>query len=488
VKRFRLPVLVLVTAFVAFAPPARGQPADESGFATLPPYGRWTGDFDELRQKRQIRILVPYSKTLYFIDKGRELGTVAELGRAFEAWLNKRHKTRSLPIHVAFVPTIRDRLIPALLAGEGDIVAANMTVTPARSQQVVFSVPVSRNVNEILVTGPASPQIASIEDLAGQPIYVRASSSYFEHLLELGETFAARGLQQIDVTPIDEELEDEDLLEMVNAGLLPYAVVDDQKATLWTQVLPHLGARPDIVLHADGETAWAVRPESPQLLAEVNAFLSAGGGGGNLVQILRRKYYGDPRLVKEAYGRRDQGKFNRLIDLFRRHGQAYGFDPLMVAAQGYQESRLDQSLRSPRGAVGVMQLLPSTAADPNVNVRGIEKSADLNILAGTKYLRFITTRYLADPAISDKDRTLMAFAAYNAGPANLGRFRRKAQALGLNPNVWFGNVEFGAAKVVGLETVQYVGNIYKYYVAYRMLVEREREREILRTRNSAAGP
>jgi membrane-bound lytic murein transglycosylase MltF len=144
----------------------------------------------------------------------------------------------------------------------------------------------------------------------------------------------------------------------------------------------------------------------------------------------------------------------------------------MLMAQGFQESQLDQKARSPRGAVGVMQLLPKTANDPTVGINGIDKSADKNIEAGSKYMRLLADKYLNDPQLTEMNKTLMTFAAYNAGPGNLRKFRALAEQSGLDKNIWFGNVEQAAAQVVGRETVDYVGNIYKYYVAYKLVAEK----------------
>nr|WP_246707966.1 transglycosylase SLT domain-containing protein [Ensifer oleiphilus] len=150
-------------------------------------------------------------------------------------------------------------------------------------------------------------------------------------------------------------------------------------------------------------------------------------------------------------------------------------------AQGYQESQLDQSRRSPRGAVGVMQLLPSTAADKSVGIKGIDKDQDRNVEAGSKYLRHLVDVYINDPQITPRDQLLFAFAAYNAGPGNLRKFRAKAKDMGLDPDLWFGNVENAAAEIVGRETVQYVSNIYKYYVAYGLLAEHAKEASAARS-------
>ena len=238
-------------------------------------------------------------------------------------------------------------------------------------------------------------------------------------------------------------------------------------------IFPNLKLRTDLAVNTGGEIAWAVRKNSPLLLAEINACTKKFGPNSAFFGEVMRKYYGNSTIVRNAYSKENQAEFLRVIDIFKKYAGKYRFDYLMVAAQGFQESRLKQSARSPRGAVGVMQLLPSTAADPNIAISGIDTSADRNIEAGVKYLRHLVDVYLNDPALDEKNRTLMAFAAYNAGPGNLIRFRKWAAQSGFDPNVWFFNTEEGAARIVGHETDQYVSNIYKYYIAYHLLSERE---------------
>jgi membrane-bound lytic murein transglycosylase MltF len=455
----------------AFAAKAASSPRT-STVLNLPQLRPWTGDLDGLLKRRSIRILVPYSKTLFFLHRGAAFGTVAEFGRHFEAWLNQKYKSKALQIVVTFVPVSRERLLPALIGGQGDIAAANLTITPERDEIVDFSDPWMKNVDEIIVTGPTGPNLATIEDLSGQQVYVRPTSSHATHLAALNDSLAAKHLPPVKIVAADESLEDEDLMEMVNAGLLPLAVVDDHMAALWAQIFTHLTVRSDLVLHTDGEIAWAVREHSPKLLALLNEFFQEHGAGSTFANIIRRRYFSDAKIVKNAYSEEDVEKFQGLLDYFKRYGDQYSFDYLMIAAQGYQESQLDQSRRSPRGAVGVMQLMPKTAAHAPIGVVGVDKDAARNILAGTKYLRVIVDQYLDDPAIDAKNRMLMAFAAYNAGPRNLQKFRRLAAKSGLDPDIWFNNVENAAARLAGRETVQYVSNIYKYYIAYTLLMDR----------------
>jgi membrane-bound lytic murein transglycosylase MltF len=272
---------------------------------------------------------------------------------------------------------------------------------------------------------------------------------------------------------------------MVAAGLLPFAVVDEHKAQAWTGVFRGLVARPDLVINAGGDIAWAIRKDSPGLKAELDAFFEQHRAGTSVGNTIRRRYFGSGRGVRSAASEAEAAKFRQLVGLFVEHGGRANFDPVLLAAQGYQESGLDQSRRSPRGAVGVMQLLPSTAAAPPIGITGVGTDAARNIEAGARYMRHLMDRYVTDPALSDRERALMTLAAYNAGPGNLRKFRRAAAAAGLDPNVWFGGVEQGAAKVVGRETVQYVSNIYKYFITYELALERMREQDAARATPTA---
>ncbi|EJJ29456.1 lytic transglycosylase F [Rhizobium sp. CF142] len=370
----------------------------------------------------------------------------------------------------------RDRLLGALNEGYGDIVMANLTITDARMKEVDFTDPFYANAEEVLVAAPDSPDVASLDELSGKSVAVRASSSYYEHLLARNKELSAAGKPEIGIHVMDESLEDEDLMEMVNAGLLPFTIVDVYKADIWLHVFPDMKVRHDIVLASEGKIAWAIRKDSPELKAELNAFVATHRVGTTFGNMLRNTYFKQDKIVKRAYAPDDVARFQTLIEIFRKYGGSYSFDYLMLMAQGYQESQLDQSRRSPRGAVGVMQMLPSTARDKVIGISGIDKDADRNVEAGAKYLRHLMDTYIDDQGLDAKDRQLFAFAAYNAGPGNLRKFRDKAKTMGLDPNVWFGNVENAAAEIVGRETVQYVSNIYKYYVAYSLLVARMGER------------
>jgi len=176
-------------------------------------------------------------------------------------------------------------------------------------------------------------------------------------------------------------------------------------------------------------------------------------------------------------------KFYEYVEYFKKYASQYSFDYLLLMAQGYQESLLDQQKKSRAGAVGIMQVIPKYAAPPPINVPDVSK-ADRNILAGVRMLNHIVTSYFNDPAIDEVNRSLFTFASYNAGPNRIVRLRRQAAEEGLNPNKWFGNVELAVAKDIGEETVMYVDNIYKYYVAYKLAAERQEELQGLKAKGS----
>jgi len=436
---------------------------------------KWLGDFDEMAKKRQIRVLVVYSKTFFFLDRGRQRGITHDLLKEFEKFINKKLKTKTLKVQVVFIPVQRDELIPGLVQGLGDMAVANLTITDQRRRQVDFSNPMLSGVKELLVSGPAAPPIKGVDDLAGRAIHVRKSSSYYESLVQLNEEFKKAGKKPVELVPADETFEDEDLLEMVNAGLIPMIIMDNHKAQFWTQIFDKIQVHSDIAVRTGGEIAWAFRKNSPQLAAIVNEFVKGHKKGTLIGNMMLKRYLKNTKYVKNSLSKQELEKFEAMVRLFQKYATIYEFDYLMMGAQAYQESGLDQSKKSHAGAVGVMQLLPSTAADRNVNIPEIQELEN-NIHAGTKYMRFIVNRYYKDEPMTDVDKMLFAFASYNAGPAKVKKLRKKTAAMGLDPNVWFHNVEVAAAKVIGRETVQYVSNIYKYYIAYRMITEQEERR------------
>jgi len=458
---------------VAAAVPVPGQSAGQQSFV----YPRvWKGDLDGMKKRRLVRMLVVYSKTFYFLDKARQRGATYEAGLELEKELNPSRKSRTRPIRVVFIPTRRDQLLPALAEGRGDIAAGNLTITPGREQTVDFTSPIVRNIDEILVTNRDAPAVKSVEELSGTSLFVRRSSSYFASLQTLNSRLAAQRKAPVKVVLADENLEDEDILEMVNAGLVTATIVDSHLAAFWRQIFTNITLHSEVVVRSAGTISWAIRKNSPKLKATLDAFIVKHGIGKPTGNTLFRRYLQDTSWARNATAASDMQRFGELAPYFRKYAQQYQFDWLLLIAMGYQESGLNQAIRSRAGAIGVMQMMPKTARSPSVNIRDIHLT-EPNIHAGVKYLRVLVNEYFDDPGIDALNRQLFAFAAYNAGPTRMQQLRREAAARGLDANKWFDNVEVVAAKRIGRETVQFVSNVFKYYIAYKLSVERVEERE-----------
>jgi membrane-bound lytic murein transglycosylase MltF len=439
----------------------------------------WTGDLDGMIERKIIRVLVVPSKTSYFVVKGVQRGATYELVRAFEDDLNKKLAkqkklgNKNVKVKVIIVPVGRAEIAEALTSGKGDIAAAGITITEYGKNIADFSLPIYTGMDEVLVCAPGSPAVNNVEELSGKEVFVRSGTSYHDGLVLLNKNFAAQQKPPVIIKEVSEYLEDEDLVEMVNAGLIPQTIIKLPIAMFWKQVFPKVTVNEKVAIRSGGEIAWAMRKESPQLKAAVDAFVKRHGQGSAVGNTILARYYGQAQYVKRATSVAERKKFETLISYFQKYGDQYDVDWLLMAAQGYQESQLNQQARSPVGAIGVMQVMPATGKDMGV---GDITMLEPNIHAGIKYMRWMIDNYYGDEPMTKLDKALFAFASYNAGAGRISGLRERAAKRGLNPNVWFHNVEYIAAERIGKETVTYVSNIFKYYVAYRLIMDARAEK------------
>lgn len=375
----------------------------------------FTGDFDAMVERHAIRVGVTFNRTHYFIDRGQERGLTYESLKAFENDLNADLKTGNLKVHVVIVPMSRDQLYLALTSGQVDMVAAMVTVTPEREKLVAFSEPTRINESEVVVTGPGAPPIVTVDDLAGQEVFVRKGSIYDESLMALNGQLKARGKPPVVITAAPNVLEDDDVLEMVNAGLAPITVVDDYLAEFWSTVFTNLTVHRDFTVRSGGSLAVAFRKENPKLREVVNTWLRKHGKGDAFRNVIERRYLQNASYAKNAAADAERQKLRAVVELFKKYSAQYN-------------------------------------------------------------MRFMIDRYYANEPMDDLNKGLMAFASYNAGPGRIRQLRRETQQRGLDPNVWFGNVERIASERIGRETVTYVSNIFKYYTAYRLITEQQERR------------
>jgi membrane-bound lytic murein transglycosylase MltF len=458
--------MLILVAFQALTASVHAQaPSKELSLPTN--FEKYTGDLDGMMKKHQIRVLVVPSRSGFCFDAGHPQGIYYEAFQDFQSFVNKKFRIGVPQLEVTFIPVRPELLERALLEGVGDVIGFGVIVTPEREKEVSFTTPIDSHVQQVIVRGPKTPPVASLEDLSEKEVYVNPLSVYYENLQRLSQSFQKQGKPPILVRAADPNLTDEDLIEMVSAGLLPATVSINIRVEFWSRIFSSLKLQPKIVLKEQGQLAFATRKDSPQLRQLLNQFIQGRELGTLYGNILVRRYLENTHWVKNATSVEEMKKFQAYVRYFQKYGTEYDFDYLMLIAQGYQESRLNQGLKSPGGSIGIMQVKPRFAAAPPISIHNVEL-AENNIHAGTKMLRNIADTYFSDDKLDPTNKILLTFASYNAGPNRIAQLREKAVREGLDPNQWFGNVELVVAQNIGQITVQYVNNIYKYYVAYKL--------------------
>ncbi len=474
-----VPVIFLLISMGSWTVPAGAgeAPEDELARALLVRVDQpYRGDLPKLLQRGTIRVLTTYSKTNFFFVMQQPAGFEYELLAGYEKYLNESRRKGARRVHLIFIPTPFSRVLSDLAAGRGDIAAAGLTITPKRRRKVTFTDPYLSDVSEVVVLNAEAKGIKRLEDLSGRMIYVRRGSSYVQHLRELNRKLKKHGRKTVPIKEAHSHLATEDILEMVNAGVVKISVADHHIASAWAEVLPNIVVRKDLAINTGGKIAWAVRRNNPKLKQSLNAYIRKNKSGTMIGNMLFKRYYRNSKWIKNPLTRSERRKLERFMALFKKYGDKYGFDYLALAAQAYQESGLDQKKKSPAGAVGIMQIRPQTAADKAVGIRNIHQLEN-NIHAGVKYLAYLRKTYFNDPRISPVDRVYFSWAAYNAGPTRIAKLRGKAARMGVDPNKWFYNVENVAARFIGREPVDYVASINKYYVAYRLAEDLNLQKE-----------
>lgn len=465
------------TAQEAKPPSSEDDPPPPSNAMQLPlNFDKHTGDLDEMVKRRNIRALVMLNPVAFFYDQGQPHGIMYETMEDFQRFANQKLKLGNPGVKVTFLPVTPAQAEAALTSGMGDIIVNGVAITPERAKRVAFSTPIQTGVNQLIVGGPDFGTAAGVADLSGKTVYVNPLTAYPQNLERLNGELQKQGKPPIDVKSADKNLTDDDLIQMVHAGLLPATVTSSSRAALWSKVFDNLQVQSAVPIATNVDMAMVMRQNNPQLKALLDEYIATHAAGTSFGNTLVRRYLQNTKWVTNSTSAKDMERFLQTVEIFKKYAAEYDFDYLMLAAQGYQESMLEQDRKSPRGAVGIMQVLPKYAAAAPISIPNVS-NADGNVHAGAKMLRNIADTYFNDPKLDPVNRTLMTFASYNAGPNRIARLRKEAAQMGLNPNVWFGNVELVAAKDIGQETVTYVGNIYKYYVAYKLALEQQQLRQ-----------
>ena len=323
--------------------------------------------------RRYIRVLVPYSKTYYYVEGMKRYGLAYELLNLFEKDLNRQLKFNPAKVRVIFIPVSREHIMPLLEDGHADMIASGFTITPEREKLIDFSSPTVTGIKDIVVGGPSAPSIKSIADLAGQHVFVRENSSYQASLIRLNDSFRRTGLKPMQIEFTGPYLEAEDILEMVNEGLIPFTIISEDLGTLWSSVYKNLKVYTKIAVDSNVSYGWAFRKNSPKLKAVVNKFIPTIKKGSMIGNMLYDKYLKNKERLRNAQSKEALADLNHFRNLFIKYGDTYSLDWLLLSAQAFQESQLKQETVSHAGAVGVMQVLPSTAANPPISIPDIKK-------------------------------------------------------------------------------------------------------------------
>jgi membrane-bound lytic murein transglycosylase MltF len=460
---------LLFSAAIGCAQQTSAQPSgidDEETAAILKT--PFKGDLDEMVKRRVIRVLVPFRRPEFFYIDGRPAGVYQEVFQELETVLNTTYKTTAANrIVVALLPTPVARMRERMEGGFGDIAVASISITEANRKIADFTNPTVTGLKIIAVTGPGAPQLNGLSDLSGKEVWVAGQSRMKQDLEDLNARLKREGKAPAILREADPLLEPGDIAELVNSGNYPIALMQSQQAEFWAQVFDNMKPRMDLAVAEDVELGWAIQKGTPKFKAFLDGFIKTRGLGTAFGNTVLRRYLKNAKYVTNATEVSEMQKFKQTLPYFRKYGTEYDLDYLLLTAQGYQESRLDQSVKSRVGAIGIMQVMPATAAGHPVKVSNINVAAN-NIHAGARLMHFLIEEHFNEPGLTRLNKMLFAMAAYNSGPANVARCRKLAKEMGYDPNVWFNNVEVATAKVIGRETTQYVANIYKYYVCYKL--------------------
>ena len=424
-----------------------------------------TNDLPDMLKAKKIRILTTYTFANYFIHQGQAYGYEYSKMEEYRKFITKGQSGREQQVDFIYIPFPYDMLIEALNQGYGDIVAANMTITPERSQEADFTVPYLWGIKEVLISRKDGTKIEKREDLAGKKVHVRKGSSYDFSLQKLNEEFKRNNLNPVTIETLPGLVSTDEIIEMLNTGVVDFTIADSHLASLASKIFPNIKINENIIFNPDVRIGWMVRKNNPELKKSLNQFISTVKKGTLLGNIFYNRYFKDNPWHRKAMNREDLKKLENYRQIFKKYADKYSYDWLLLAAQAYQESGFNPDARSRTGAFGLMQLLPSTAKEVGFNDI---RSPDNNVHAGAKYLRWIMDTFFQDQDMSDDDRMRFALASYNAGPTNIKRSRSRTTNMGLDQNQWFNHTEIGTLHQVGLEPVHYVRNINKYYLSFRI--------------------
>ncbi|MCY1272119.1 Membrane-bound lytic murein transglycosylase F [compost metagenome] len=454
-------LLLAMLCLVALMP----QPA--AARLTSPPEG-WeqqnidSRDLATIRRDGVLRVLVNQSRNSFGEIHGEPIGIEYRRLRAFEQYLNDSSPGRK-PLSIRFIPKAKDQLLAALQRGEGDLVAPGEVLLARDGTNVSASLAWQRQVPLVLIARQGNRRYARLEQLAGRSITLPAGSAAGEAIRKVNERLALKHLRPMTIEWLDPSLAVEDVLELVNAGIVDFSVVEQPIAERWAKVFGKLRVDRQLVFDDRESMTWFVRRDAPMLRASVNRFLKeyrAPADQDVAFQRLYRRAY----KVRNPLQVADRKRLESLRPTLQRYAEENRLDWLALAAVAFKESSLNASARGAGGATGLMQITPAAARAVGV---GSVQQKDNNVQAASKYMAMLRRKFFASPRLKERDRLAFILAAYNLGPERVQGLRAEARRRGLDPNQWFFQVERVAAEQMGMGVVNYVSSVNKYYVAFQ---------------------
>ena len=426
-----------------------------------------TGDLPTLLKRRAIRVLTGLCKSDYFILDGMGYGYQHDMIKSFGTFLNRKYKIPPPGIIVEFIPLPFDQLVANLMQGRGDIAATSATITADRLKIIGFSTPYMTGVNNVVIGHKDKSAIHNIQELSGKDVYVHKGTTYYHDLEILNHNLVEQGKKPVSIKAVDPFLYQEDVLELVNVGTLPYTVTEKYLADHWATMMPDLIVYDKAALSKGDRLAWMVRKGNPILKENLNEFLKNYKRGTLLGNICFNRYFKTDHFPLKIIEKNNLQMFSSYAPLFRKYASMYKMDWLKLVAQAYQESHLNSKEKSDDGAIGLMQVTPEVAKNKHIAISNIHEP-DNNVHAGVKYMALLRDHFFNDRNLVPEERYRFILAAYNAGPTAISRMRKRAKELGYDHDKWFNNVEIVTLKEIGVQPVDYVRNIEKYYLAYSL--------------------
>lgn len=418
-------------------------------------------DLPQIRASGELRVLINQSRHSSGVIGDQTIGVELPRLEAFRQYLNTR--AGATPVKIKLIPLPGPELYPALLRGEGDLVASAELLGPVPSAQIIASDPISEAVPLVVVARRGNRQYRDERGLTGRFFLLPAGSVAKPALQALSSRLKAQGLAPVDYRELDSTLAVEDVLDLVHSGAVLLTVMEQPIAERWASVYSSIRIDRHLPLANDGVHAWYLHRKSPALRAKLAVFSqqyqSPVVSNANLQRIYRQRY-----RLQNPLGRQELARLRRVQAVLEKHAQAHGLDWRLLAAIGFKESTLNPQARGAGHAIGLMQITPATARANGVSDA---RSLDNNVLAASRYLVRLRDRFFASPKMPEQERRAFMLAAYNMGPQRVARFREEASRRGLNADRWFFNVERIALEDMGLRGGNYVNALNKYYLIYR---------------------